>query len=71
MKDALREIDKILSPTNAYVSVLKAASVGSGGGKYDGVDCSNVKAAYGELIRSIPLIRGFYRLVGYDRGDLG
>ena len=47
MKAALREVDKILSPASACVAVLKPASVGSGGGKYDGVDCSNVKAALG------------------------
>ena len=59
MKAALREVDMILSPTCAYVAVLKAASVGSGGGKYDGVDCSNVKTAYGGVDKIYSTDKGF------------
>ena len=45
MLAALRGVD--LSTTNSYVAVLKAAIVGACGSKYDGVECSNVKAALG------------------------
>ena len=45
----LRKIDKIYSTTTAFAVMLKATTVVTWGGKYDGGDYSKVKAALREV----------------------
>ena len=47
MKATLIGVDKIYFTSNTHVVVSKDATVGTYGGKYDGGNCSNVKAALG------------------------